>query len=169
MDHRMRSRIGLGVLLVLLGAGFLAVQFFPGLANWLQLTMSWPLIIVAVGAFILVVGLLSGNPDAAIGACVVAGIGGILYYQNQSNDWGSWAYAWALIPGFNGIGMLFSGLLGGGKHRLGEGLWQILISAILFAIFSSFLGGQRWLGPYWPLLLVLAGLIIIVRSFLRKH
>lgn len=169
MDQKMRSRIGLGVLLVLLGAGFLAVQFVPSLADWFQINMSWPLIIVGVGALILVTGLLSGNPDAAIGACVVAGIGGILYYQNNTNDWASWSYAWALIPGFSGFGMLLSALFGGGKHRLGEGLWQILISAILFAIFSSFLGGQKWLGPYWPLLLVLAGLIIIVRSFIRKH
>ena len=135
--------------------------------------MAWPLIIVGVGALILIIGLLSGAPEAAIGACVVAGIGGILYYQNLSGNWVSWAYAWTLIPGFSGVGMVISGILGGRvTHSISNGLNQIIASAILFLIFGSIFGrmfgGFAFLGSYWPLLLVAAGLLIIVRALLRR-
>jgi hypothetical protein len=169
MDQKQRSRIALGVLLLLLGAAFLAVQMVPQLSGWLKIDMSWPLIIVAVGAFILVTTLLSGNPEGVIGACVVAGIGGILYYQNNTGDWASWSYAWTLIPGFSGVGSVLARLFGAQKPRLiWDGLWQIVVSAVLFLIFGSFLGGFTLLGNYWPLLLVFVGVMLIVRSFIRK-
>jgi hypothetical protein len=145
----------------------------PGLADWFRVTLSWPLIIVGVGVLILVVGLLSAAPDAVIGACVVAGIGGILYYQNLTGNWVSWAYAWTLIPGFTGVGMVIAGLLGSRVPRsISRGLNQIIASVILFLIFGSIFGpifgGFSFLGPYWPLLLVAAGLLIIVRALLRR-
>ena len=65
--------------------------------------MSWPLIVVAVGAGLLVLGLLVGAPEMAIPAVIVGGIGGILYYQNLSGNWASWSYLWTLIPGFSGL------------------------------------------------------------------
>jgi MFS family permease len=169
MDQKQRSRIGLGVLLLLFGVAFLALQLIPQLADWVKVTMSWPLIVIAVGAFILVTGLLSGNPESVIGACVVAGIGGILYYQNNTGDWGSWNYAWTLIPGFSGVGSVLARLFGAQKQRLlWDGLWQIVVSSVLFLIFGSFLGGLTLLGNYWPLLLVLVGLLLIIRSLIRK-
>jgi hypothetical protein len=173
MNAGKRSRLGLGVLLVAIGLAFLALQIVPGLANWFTVTLSWPLIVVGVGVLVLIVGLLSGAPEAAIGACVVAGIGGILYYQNLTGNWVSWAYAWTLIPGFSGVGMVISGILGGRvSHSISNGLNQIIASVILFLIFGSIFGpvfgGFNFLGPYWPLLLVAAGLLVIVRAVFRR-
>jgi hypothetical protein len=174
MDAGKRSRLGLGVLLVAIGIAFLVLQIVPGLTNWFNVPYSWPLIVVGVGALILIIGLLSGAPESAIGACVVAGIGGILYYQNSTGDWVSWSYAWTLIPGFAGVGMIISGILGGRvSHSISNGLNQILVCVILFLIFGSIFGrmfgGFRYLGNYWPLLLVVAGLLIIVRAVFRRQ
>jgi len=174
MDAGKRSRLGLGVVLVAVGIAFLVLQIVPGLASWFTGTLSWPLIIVGVGAFVLIVGLLSGAPETAIGACVVAGIGGILYYQNLTGDWVSWSYAWTLIPGFAGVGMVISGILKGRvSHSISHGLNQILISVILFLIFGSIFGrmfgGFSYLGNYWPLLLVAAGLLVIVRAIFHRQ
>lgn len=173
MNPGQRSRLAVGVLLVAIGIGFLVLQVVPSLADWFRVTLSWPLIVVGVGILILVVGLLSGAPETATGACVVAGVGGILYYQNLSGNWASWAYAWTLIPGFTGVGMVISGLLGSRVQRsISRGLDQIIASVILFLIFGSIFGpmfgGFSFLGPYWPLLLVAAGLLIIVRALLRR-
>ncbi len=170
MEHRTRSSIVGGLLLILLGLFFLAYQVMPERLAWLRLEMGWPMIVVAVGAGLLVFGLLVGAPGMAIPACIVAGIGLILYWQNATENYETWSYAWTLIPGFVGVGTILNGLLGGGKLRdaLEGGFWLILISLVMFAIFGSFLGGLNLFGPYWPALLILLGLIVLVRSFFRR-
>jgi hypothetical protein len=54
-------------------------------------------------------GDLQRNGRAGCPGSILAGIGGIFYYQNLTNDWESWAYIWALIPGFVGIGVSSAG------------------------------------------------------------
>jgi hypothetical protein len=171
MERRTRSSIASGSLLILLGLLFLTYQLIPERFGWLQIEMSWPLIIVGVGLFMFVLGLLVGAPGMAVPACILAGIGGLLYWQNATGNWGSWSYAWALIPGFVGIGVILSGLLGGGKLResIEGGGTLILISLVMFAVFGSFLGGLELFGNYWPVLLILLGLIMLVRAFSPKR
>lgn len=171
MERRTRSNVVGGTLLILLGLLFLIYQFVPGWFSWLQIELTWPLIVVGVGLFLLVFGLLVGAPGMAVPAAIVSGIGGLLYWQNLTGHWESWAYAWALIPGFVGVGIILAGLLGEGRIRdaLDGGGTLILISAVLFAIFGSFLGGLNLMGNWWPLLLILVGLLILVRSFFRKR
>jgi hypothetical protein len=170
MERRTRTSIVGGLLLILLGVFFLAYQVMPERLAWLRVEMGWPLIVVAVGAGLLIFGLLVGAPGMAVPACIVAGIGLLLYWQNATGNWESWAYAWTLIPGFVGVGTILAALLGEGKLRdaLEGGFWLILISLVMFAIFGSFLGGMNLLGPYWPALLILLGLIVLVRSFFKR-
>ena len=168
MDRTRRSSLALGIILLLAGAWFLAVQLVPGLGNWINISLSWPLIVIGVGAFLLLFGLLIGEPDMAVPACIIAGIGALLYWQNATNRWESWAYVWTLIPGFVGVGVLLSGLIAGRFGRaVREGGGLILISLILFAIFASFLGGGTFLGAYWPVLLILLGLWLLARPWVR--
>ncbi len=167
-DHRRRGGMAAGLVLVLLGAFLLSVQWLPGFNPWTSWGISWPLIVVGVGVLLAVIGLLTLEPDMAIPAVIVGGIGCLLYYQNATGDWASWAYAWALIPGFVGVGMILAALfrsLAGRRTRnlFVEGLWQIVTSAVLFAIFGSFLGGPQWLGRYWPLAIILLGVWILAR------
>ena len=166
MKSRRRSGVVGGLLLILLGALFLVFQLAPGL----RLQFSWPWIIIGVGIFLLIFGLLVGAPAMAIPACIVGGIGGLLYYQNATGDWGNWAYAWSLIPGFVGVGMILSGLLGEDTRRiLSGGGWLILVSLVLFTIFGSLFGGPSLLGDYWPVLLIILGLLMLIRSFFRPR
>ena len=166
MRKSQRSNLASGLALILIGAVFLVVQFVPGLHIW----VSWPLIIVGVGVLLLVIGLLTGVPGMAVPACVVGGIGGLLYWQNATGNWESWAYAWALIPGFAGVGEILSGLLGGDLRRsLVPGGWLILISLILFAIFGSFFGAIGVLGTYWPVLIIALGVLSLIRPLLSRR
>ncbi|NLG98633.1 MAG: hypothetical protein GX491_14855 [Chloroflexi bacterium] len=170
MENRTRSNVAGGILLILLGLAFLSYQLAPGLWSWLDLEFSWPLIVVGVGLFFLIAALISGEAGLAVPACVIGGIGFLLYWQNATGNWGSWAYAWALIPGFAGVGTILMGLISG--QRVGAaiegGIWAIVVSLVIFSIFSAMFGGINLFGPYWPVLLILLGLILIVRNFLRR-
>lgn len=170
MNRQMRSNLAGGLLLIILGAIFLVFQLFPGLRQLVALEVSWPLIIVGVGALMLIIGLVTGAPGMAVPAAVVGGVGTLLYWQNLTNTWESWAYVWTLIPGFAGIGMIVAGLLGDNSRRsIVEGFQMVLVSLVLFVIFASFLGGWNLLGPYWPVLIILFGLWVLVRPLLRER
>jgi hypothetical protein len=165
MDGQRRSNLALGVVLILLGGVFLATQLVPGLG----LVLSWPWIVIGVGAALLVIGLLVGAPDMAVPACIVGGIGGILYYQNTTGNWTSWAYMWALIPAFVGVGMLVAALLGArSRYAFREGIRTLVVGVVLFLVFGSIFGAFTWLGAFWPLLLVGAGLLILIEGLIKR-
>ena len=170
MDRKRRSSLAAGLVLILLGAWFLAVQFVPGLRAWMNIEYSWALIIVGVGVLLLVIGLLTGVAGLAVPACIVGGVGGLLHWQNATGNWESWAYAWALIPGFVGAGIVLSGLLGGEvRQSVRAGGRLILISLVLFAVFGSFFGALGLVGRYWPVLLIALGLLILIQSLFRSR
>ena len=159
-----RANIATGLILIGLGAWFLAIEFFPSFNN-----LTWPLPIIAVGVLLALLALVLWVPAMWIPACIVGGIGGLLYWQNQTGNWESWAYAWALIPGFVGVGMLISGLLSRNRRQIIGAGWNIFTSLVLFAIFGSFLGGITILSLYWPILLILLGLILLAQGFFRNR
>ena len=47
--------------------------------------------------------------------------------------------------------------------------WLILISLVLFAIFGSFFGALGLVGDYWPVLLIVLGLLMLVRRLFRPR
>lgn len=169
MNRRRRSSLVGGLILVLLGGWLLALQVVPGLERIINLEFSWPLLVIAFGVVLLIFGLLTGAPGMAVPACIVGGIGALLYYQNASGDWESWAYAWALIPGFAGVGSILAGILGENPRRsIRDGINMLIFSAVLFVVFGSLIGGLDLLGDYWPVLLILLGLWILVQPLLRR-
>ena len=125
---------------------------------------------IGAGLLILLIGLITGAPGMAVPASIVAGIGGILYYQNQTGDFGSWAYMWTLIPGFVGVGVILAGLLGEDtRANLARGLNLVAISVVLFLVFGTFLGGLAILGDYGAAILLIAlGIYILARGFVRR-
>jgi hypothetical protein len=171
MSRERRSDLVIGILLLLIGGWFLAAQFnlVPTLNEIINIQYQWPTIIIGVGVLLFILGLLTRNPGMSVPACIVGGIGGILYYTNSTGLWGAWSYLWTLIPGFVGIGILLSTLLGG-EERTGyrEGLRLILVSVILFAVFFMLLSGQGNITRYWPILIILAGVWILVQTIFRK-
>lgn len=170
MEHRQRSNIVVGLFIILVGTGLLVAQIFPDSFAFIDLKVHWPLLVVGAGVFLLLMGLLTSTPDLAIPALNVGGIGGILYWQNVTGNWESWAYIWTLIPGFVGLGVIISGLLAGQTRKaLHDGSRAILVSLILFAIFGSLLGGGQFSGLLWPAILIGAGLMILLGPLFRPR
>lgn len=175
MQKRNRTQLVLGVLLILVAGWLIATRVNPALNDILHLPpFEWPMWVVLTGAMLLVIGLLVGAPGMAVPACIVAGIGGILYYQNATGNWESWAYMWALIPGFVGIGSILAGLLGDNlKQSVSHGLSTLVVSLVLFAIFSGVFGGWTIFGPNTQFVLIgllfILGIWFIVRAFLRRN
>jgi peptidoglycan/LPS O-acetylase OafA/YrhL len=165
-----RGQLAVGLVLILLGLLFFAQRQIPAVSQWMDMYMQWPLNIVAAGVLILIFGLLIGVPAMAIPAAVVAGIGGILYYQVRTEDMQSWSYMWALIPGFVGVGSILAGLLSRNMQEVRSGANAIAASAVLFIVFAAFFGKLALLGNYGPaILLVLLGVWILVQGLWRNR
>lgn len=156
-----------GLILILLGVWFLAVQFVPQLEAWSH--GKWSLYIIGIGLVFLIASITTNVPGLSIPAFIVGGIGGLLYYQNVTGDWDSWAYAWTLILGFIGLGLLFMSLQTRNKGTSKAGFILIFMSMIFFAIFGSFLGAPKEIIQYWPLLLVIAGVWSMINALTGKR
>jgi len=171
MNRDNRTQLVLGILLILAGVWFVAVRQVPALKAWIDIQFEWPFYVVGAGALILLIGLLTGAPRMAIPAAIVAGIGGILYYQNLHNDYESWSFLWTLIPGFVGLGTILAGLFGDDmRYNFGRGINLLVVSAVLFLIFAAFFKRLNFLGDYGPsALLIFLGLYVIGRGLMRSR
>lgn len=170
MNQRQRSYLAGGVLLVLIGVLLLAFQTVPQLRRVLDMDNAWPLIVVGVGVGLLIFGLLISVPSMAIPGTIVGGIGGILLWQNITGHWESWSYMWALIPGFVGVGMVLSEVLGGEglSEAIRSGIGLITTSLVLFAVFGTFFGAFIFKEPFWPIVLIVLGLVLVGVSWWRS-
>jgi hypothetical protein len=169
MNKQGRSQLALGVLLILLGAWFLLDRTVPAFHGFFEQYTEWPVNLILIGGVIFILGLVLGSPGLSVPAAIVAGIGGIFYYQETTGNYESWSYMWALIPGFVGLGSALAGLLGDNTaHNLKRGMNLMVVSAVLFLVFSAFLGGWDILGNYGPaILLILLGLWVLGSGLYR--
>ncbi len=165
-----RTNLFLGVLLVLVGLWLVVTRQVPAIQDWLDSNLSWPMWVLGAGLLVLLIGLITGAPGMAVPAAIIAGIGGILYYQNNTGDYSSWRYLWTLFPGFVGVGTILAGLLGENtRHNLAHGMNLIVISAALFLIFATFLGGLSILGDYGAAIVLIAlGVYVLLRGLVRS-
>ncbi len=168
-----RGSFTFGLLLILLGAWFLAVQFVPQIDDWMQQFAGWPIWVIGPGLIFVIAGLISGVFELMIPGSIISGIGLILYYQNETGDYQSWAYAWALIIVFVGIGIFLANLFRGNFSKaLQEGGPPMMTGLVMFLIFGSIFratfGQSPLLGDYWPLLLVFIGLWMLVRPLIFR-
>ena len=163
-----RGRISFAMLLIVVGAWYLAIEIFPGLKNMAYGSGTWPLQIIGLGLLFAVVAILSWTPAFFVPASIVTGIGGLLYWQNSTGNWASWSYMWTLIPGFVGFGLLLFGLLARKRGAYLSGMWNLFSSLILFGIFASAFSGLDFASKLWPAGLILLGLIVLVMGFRKK-
>ncbi len=168
MQTQKRTQMVLGILLILGGALFLAWRLFGAWIEWPF--FGWPMIVVAVGVGLLLLGLLVGAPDMAVPACIVGGIGGILAYQNATGDWVSWSYMWALIPCFVGVGIILAAAIAGRPLKAYlEAAGPIGFGLVFFVVLGSFFGAFRgqW-GLVAPVALIILGAIMLARNFIKS-
>jgi len=171
MNKSGRSQLALGIILILIGGWFLLNQTMPEFRDFFEPYTEWPVNMLLIGAGILIIVLATGSPGLAVPAAIVAGIGGIFYYQEATGNYGSWSYMWALIPGFIGVGNLLQGLLGENTaYNFKRGLNMMVVSAVLFIVFAAFLGGWNILGEFGPaVLLILLGLWVLGSGLYRSY
>lgn len=175
MNRQGRTQLALGVILILLGAWFLLDKSVPAFHTLFNKYTEFPFNMFLIGGGILIIGLVTGQPGMAVPASIVAGLGGIFYYQDVTNDYSSWSYMWTLILGFIGVGSILAGLLGDNTaHNLRRGLNMMVISVVLFLVFASFFGGLELLGNFGPaILLILLGVWVLgsglYRSFRKRE
>ena len=164
MEHRRGMIVGL--MFILLGGFFLATELMPDIFGGL----SYPYIIIGIGGTFLLSALFTRTGGLAVPACVIGGIGAILYYQELTQDWASWSYIWTLIPGFVGVGVIFAGLLTRNRpHFDSGGLILIAISALGFVIFGGMFGLPFNVSTLWPIFLIGIGFITLISAIFRRH
>ncbi|HEX2980259.1 MAG TPA: hypothetical protein VHO48_08345 [Anaerolineaceae bacterium] len=163
-----KGSIATAIVLIVIGAWFLAVELVPAVKAFAYEGSTWPFPILGVGALLALVGLVTWTPGLMIPASIVGGIGGLLYWQNLTGNWESWAYAWTAIPAFVGVGLFLAGIMKRDGKMLVGAAWTLFVAMILFAIFGSFLGNVAEITRYWPVLVIALGVLLLARGFAKK-
>jgi hypothetical protein len=164
-----RTNIGAlvgGAVLVALGLMSLAGQFFSHLDFW---SLIWPFFIIGLGALFFV-GMFAGGKSVsglAIPGTIIGMVGLMLFFQNITDHWNSWAYGWTVIVFSVGLGIYIMGWFGDNQEHRDSGKRVMKIGAILFLIFGGFFEAlfnsfsfSRYI---FPAALILLGLYLIAR------
>jgi len=165
----------IGVLLVLAGLGLLAIQALDFDVS----RLTWPFYVIVPGIVLVVLGLTQRSGSGlTVAGCIVTIVGLVLLYQNATDHWESWAYAWALVgPGGSGLGMLLHGTRTGNGTMARAGFWQVVGAIGLFALglvfFEGVIGisGRRLPLPDWilPAAVMVLGVIVLVRGWTARR
>jgi hypothetical protein len=172
-EQHERNTRALGLLLLGVGAWILIARFIHiDLGSWL-----WPFWVIVPGGLTMALGFRDthrSNEGLVIFGSIVAVTGIILFVQNVTGQWQSWAYAWALLfPGSVGLGQYLWGKRTGNTAAVRSAEKTLRIAVLLFIAFGIFfevvlgIGGFR-LGAAGrivvPVLLIAAGAAIYVTS-----
>jgi hypothetical protein len=165
----------LGAILIVLGVVFFAGQQLN--IDWGD--AAWPFYVIAPGLALLAFGMTQSNGSGlTVAGSIVTIVGGVLLYQNATDHWESWAYAWALVgPGGSGLGMLLYGTRSSNSKMARDGFWQVLAAIGLFAagfvFFEGIIGisGRPWPLPEWvlPAAVIALGLVVLFRGFTSRR
>jgi hypothetical protein len=170
MNSPTRTSLRTGLALILLGVVFLLLQIVPELRDIFSGENAPALVLFGVALLLAVIGIAAGAKGMIIPVCIVGGIGGIFYWQNALGaGYLSWTYAWTLIPGFVGVGIFLNELMNGHPVKgLSDALGPIAFSVVGFLVLGSAIGGIDILGVYWPVLLIVLGLLFLVQPLLKR-
>lgn len=174
--RRAGSSAALGVVLVVLGIFALVVA----LTGYDLTENGWPLFILIPGLTLLVAGFVSFGAVATVPGGIVTMLGVVLAVTNATGHWAVLAYAWSLVVPFGvGLGIYLQALRDRDQQALRTGRTLLAVGFMIFLIgfvlFESILGisGRDTFGPLskaaLPLLLIIVGVILFVRSVQRSR
>ena len=126
-----------GSILIIFGALALLGKLFQNIDFW---GTFWPFFIIGIG-LLFFVGMFAGGRSVsglAIPGTIITTIGLMLFYQNITNHWESWSYAWTEILMSVGLGIYIMGIWGQNQSQRTSGLSVLRIGLILFIIFGAF-------------------------------
>ena len=169
-----RRLLALGAVLIVVGLAAVVARTVDLDLSGLIGEQTWPLLVVVPGLVLLGLAFVRTPPDGvglAIAGSIVTTVGTILLVQANTENWASWAYVWALIPGAAGLGMAAYGLLTRTGELVDKGVWMVVIAGVLYIVgwwyfeglFST--GEQPVdLGTWWPVVMIGAGAVIAIRA-----
>lgn len=162
------------VLLIALGGFFLLAQL--GFFSFSLMEFLWPFFVIVPGLAFLYPALRGGGDTAplAIPGAIITGSGAILFYQNITGHWESWAYIWALYPVFLGLGMTLMGRRQGNRktEATGRGFirWGLIAFLVMGALFELFIFDNLGIGKLlFPIILILFGLWMLMGGGRRSQ
>ena len=167
MDKVNRGTVVLGIFLIAIGLIYLVLNFIPGLNSG----NTWPIIFFILAAGFYLPAFLWKSSQRGLAGLFIPGsimlvLGLIFTYDVLTDDWGSWAYAWLLIPCGVGLGLWLGSTIGEwGKGATQSGLWMMAITGGLFAIFATVFAVSDVMRLIGPLVIILAGALILFRVF----
>src|SRR6202165_5696799 len=143
-----RQSTVVGGLLVLIGAILLAGQFLRvDIGHY-----GWPFFFIVPGLFILFVALAARgavSEGLAILGSIVTLTGLLLLFQDATDHYESWAYAWALVvPGAIGLGMILYGLTARRPGNVRSGTRVVAVALVLFLVGAAFFEGVVGISGY---------------------
>lgn len=170
MDESKRGTMAAGIILVALGALFFALNLIPGIVA----AKTWPLVLVVLGIGFCLPALIWPNQRESLAGlfipgCILFVLGAIFLFNTLTGIWSVWAIAWMLIPGSVGLGLIMGAWIGKwDKSVTSVGMWMLVLSLALFALFASMFGNLvvKSIGAG---LLVATGLVLLIRSLIRKQ
>jgi hypothetical protein len=174
-----RAAAVFGIVLIALGLLFFAAQTLD-----LDLDLGvplWPFFVIVPGVAIYLSSFgvrREGGAAAASVGSVIAVIGLILLYQQATDHWESWAYAWALLPAAVGFGLVSYGAITGDERVQRSGWPPLTVGFVLFAVGALFFEGMLGLaGPqnrivgdwFVPVLLLAGGAALVGRGLFSRR
>jgi len=180
MPSGQRRTVILGVVLVIVGViAFVMSMSGVDVDQWIG-DSGWPIFVIVPGLVLCALAFVPKAPAGvgfAIAGSIVTSVGVLLWYQELSEHWESWSYAWALIgPGAAGLGMLWYGLVTRTQRLVTSGAWLAGIGLVLFLagawFFETIFDTGRVpfdLGDTWPVILIAIGVVVIVASLYRDR
>ena len=172
-----RSALILGIVIIAVGLTSLVLQRADvDVSQWLG-GSGWTLYVIVPGLGLLIAAALATGAWAlglTVAGAILTTVGLTLLYQDQTDHYASWAYAWTLIPTSVGAAFVAHGLRVGRPDLVARGA---RIAAIFGAIFvvgwlyfeATFRDGPApfEMGDNWPLLIIGLGVIVVLLSLFR--
>jgi hypothetical protein len=162
-----RGSLVIALVLILLGGLFLVFNFIPGL----NFGVMWPIIFIILAAGFFLPSLVWPAMRRGLSALFIPGsillvLGLIFFYNTITQDWVSWAYSWILLTTGVGLGLYLASSIGDWDRVTTQvGLWMMVISVAVFALFAALFGGTAFLRVIGPGLLVIGGVLFLINSF----
>ena len=164
-----------GLLLIVVGAAFLVTN----VTGFDFGKYGWPAFIIVPGFLLLVFGLAIRS-EGGLGAAVPGGLllstGLLLAFQDATDSYATWAYAWALVaPGSVGATLFLFGLTHARFDLIDSGLRTAAVGLGLFIGFGLFFENVIGLGEgshttalrdAMPFLAVAMGVVIVLINLL---
>ena len=174
-----RSRLIFGACLVLLGLFLLFGEIVGSIFHIRIGHYTWPFTILVPGVLLYALAFTvddNNSKGVVFAGSIVSGLGVLLFLQNLTGWWASWAYAWAFIfPTSIGVGEIVFGTLRNKKDMVSEG-WRltriglvILLFGVIFFELLIGISGIRFFGMRslcFPAALVILGLALVLQYLL---